>query len=98
MSQALAPFGPATVRRTIETYAKIVTRRAPLRIRGAGSLYAQNAKLFDALLAPLSDDGIRVNMILGTFQFEWDIGAARARTLIVEPDEAALAHALVAGK
>ena len=71
MSEALSPFGPDTVRRTIETYAHVVARRAPMRIRGAGSLYAQNAKLFDAVLAPLSDDGLRVNMILGTFLFEW---------------------------
>ena len=96
MSEALAPFGLDTVQRTIETYARVVARRAPLRVRGTGSLYAQNAKLFDALLAPLSDDGIRVNMILGTFQFEWHIGAARAT--VAEPDEAALAHALTAGK
>jgi hypothetical protein len=96
MSEALAPFGPDTVRRTIETYAQVVARRTPMRIRGAGSLYAQNAKRFDALLTPLSDDGLRVNMVLGTFLFEWDARAVRAP--IVEPDEAALANALAARK
>ena len=98
MSEALGSFGPDTVRRTIETYARIVARRAPMRIRGAGSLYAQNAKVFDAVLAPLSDDGIRVNMILGTFLFEWDVAVTRAPTPVVEPDEAAFARALMAGK
>jgi hypothetical protein len=98
MSEALSPFGADTVRRTIETYACVVARRAPVRIRGTGSLYAQNAKLFDALLAPLSDDGTRVSMILGTFLFEWDIRATRTPVVIAEPDEAAFARALVAGK
>jgi len=97
MSEALSPFGPATVRQTIEIYAQAVTRRAPVRISGAGAAYSQNAKRFDALLAPLSDDGLRVNMIVGTFLFEWDIRTARTHVVIAEPDEASMAHALAAG-
>ena len=98
MSEALAPFGPQTVLRTIDTYATVVARRAPLRVRGTGALYAQNAKRFDALLAPLSDDGGTVNMVLGTFLFEWDFRAANPPAGMVEPDEAAFARALHAGK
>ena len=98
MSEALSPFGPEAVRQTIETYAAAVTRRAPVRIKGPGAVYSQNAKRFDALLAPLSDDGLRVNMILGTFLFEWSARAIRAPLLITEPDEASMARALVAGK
>ena len=94
MSEALAPFGADTVRRTIETYASAVARRAPLRIRGQGGLYGQSAKLFDALLTPLSDDGETPNMILGTFEFVWDFAAVGKVTLVVEPDEAMLAKAL----
>ena len=84
MSEALAPFGP----RNGAAYDRDLSRRdraaRPLRIRGAGSLYAQDAKLFDALLAPLSDDVGTPVMILGTFTF---IGA-------FEPAEAARAQSL----
>ena len=98
MSEALASFGPETVRRTIDTYASALTRRAPLRIRGAGGLYGQSAKLFDAVLAPLSDDGETPNMILGTFEFVWDFASLNRATVLVEPDEAALARALTSDK
>lgn len=98
MSEALMPFGTETVRRTIETYATVVTRRAPLRIFGTGALYDQAAKYFDALLTPLSDDGVSVNMILGTFAFAWDVKAVKAMPGIMEPDEVALARALYGQK
>jgi hypothetical protein len=95
MSDALLTFSAETAVRTISTYRKVVERRMPLRIRGAGSIYSQQAKLFDALLTPLSDDGENANMILGTFTFEWDFGASSVQNRIVEPDEAALAKALL---
>lgn len=98
MSEALVPFGPQTVQHTIDTYAAAVARRAPLRVRGTGALYGQNAKQFDALLAPLSDDKGVANMVLGTFLFEWDFRAASPLAGMIEPDEAALARALHAGK
>lgn len=98
MSEALLPFGAQTTTRTIQTYATVVARRAPLRIRGTGAIYAQSAKTFDALLAPLSDDGTAPNMILGTFQFVWDFVAAGVTPGLVEPDEVALARALYADK
>ena len=95
MSDALMVFGTDAVSRTIQVYRTVIERKAPLRIRGAGSIYSQNAKMFDALLAPLSDDGENANMVLGTFVFEWDFTGARGQTKIVEPDEAALAKALL---
>jgi hypothetical protein len=94
MSEALAPFGAETVRRTIATYRAVIERRTPLRIRGAGSLYAQDAKLFDALLAPLSDDVGMPVMILGTFTFIWNFDTALTGPRIIEPNEDALAQAL----
>ena len=94
MSEALAPFGAETVRRTVATYRAVIERRAPLRILGAGSLYAQDAKLFDALLAPLSDDVGTPVMILGTFTFLWAFDAALAGPRVIEPDEAAFARVL----
>ena len=94
MSEALKPFGAETVKRTLETYAAVAARRTPLRVRGAGSIYAQAAKTFDALLAPLSSDGIMADMILGTFAFVWNFQAARVISDLAEPDEAALARAL----
>jgi hypothetical protein len=95
MSDALMVFGADTVSRTIQVYRTVIERRTPLRIRGVGSIYSQNAKMFDALLSPLSDDGENANMVLGTFVFEWDFTGSRDLTKIVEPDEAALAKALL---
>ena len=95
MSDALMVFGAESVSRTIQVYRTVIERRAPMRIRGAGSIYSQNAKMFDALLTPLSDDGENANMVLGTFVFEWDFTGVRDQTKIVEPDEAALAKALL---
>jgi hypothetical protein len=94
MSEALAAFGPDTVTRTIATYRAVVERRSPLRIRGSGSLYSQNTKLFDALLAPLGDDDGQPVMVLGTFVFVWVFDARVAGPAAKEPDEAALAEAL----
>jgi len=93
MSEALAAFGTSTVSRTIATYRTVVERRAPLRIRGSGALYNQSAKTFDALLAPLSDDGEMPNMVFGTFLFEWNLDATLPK-MGREPDLAALTRAL----
>jgi hypothetical protein len=72
MSEAIAPFGEMTLQGTLGAYRNVIERRAPVRLTGSGSFYGQDPKLFDALLAPLSDDGATVNMILGTFVFLWD--------------------------
>ena len=72
MSEILRPFGAETVRRTIDMYAAVIARRGPLRVRTSGSYYAQDLKIVDAILTPLSDDGEEVNMIFGTFQFTWN--------------------------
>ncbi len=95
MSGVLDVFGRDTVDRTIAVYRRVITDRKPLRIRGAGAIYAQHAKTFDALLTPLSDDGERVNMILGTFVFEWTNSVPAIRSPIIEPDERALEKALM---
>jgi hypothetical protein len=72
MSEVIAPFGQATVAATLAAYRAVIERRAPLRLTGSGSWYGQHPKYFDAFLAPLSEDGKVVNMILGTFMFVWD--------------------------
>lgn len=72
MSETLAAFGQDTADQTVGMYRMVVERRAPLRVRAAGALYDQSPKLVDALLTPLSDDGVTVNMIFGTFMFLWD--------------------------
>jgi hypothetical protein len=72
MSEALAPFGEATVHATLDIYRGVIERGVPMRITGSGSLFGQDPKFFDAWLAPLSDDGVTTNMILGTFIFVWD--------------------------
>jgi hypothetical protein len=72
MSEALVPFGEATIEATLASYRGVLARRAPVRITGAGAWLGQEPKLFDAYLAPLSDDDVTINMILGTFVFEWD--------------------------
>jgi hypothetical protein len=72
MSDALAAFGAQTVETTLEMYRMAIRRGTPLRVRGTGSYFSQGAKLVDALLTPLSDDGQNANMIFGTFTFIWD--------------------------
>jgi hypothetical protein len=72
MSDVIAPFGEMTLQATLESYRAVIARRAPVRLTGAGSVFGQDPKHFDALLAPLSEDGVIVDMILGTFVFVWD--------------------------
>lgn len=97
MSEILAPFGQETVERTLGIYRDVIRRRAPLRIRGSGRLFNQNAKLFDALLTPLSDNGEKVNMIFGTFTFEWDKTNEFTPLRSREIEESELASALQKG-
>lgn len=72
MSETLLNFGRETVRLTIDTYAMVIAKRRPVRIRAPGAAYAQDLKTVDAILTPLSDDGVNVNMIFGAFQFIWN--------------------------
>jgi hypothetical protein len=72
MSDVLSPFGAESVAETLRIYRRVAEGAAPLRIRGSGDWFSQGAKTFDAVLAPLSDDGVRVNMIFGAFVFAWD--------------------------
>ena len=72
MSDVLAPFGADSVAETLRIYRRVADGAKPLRIKGSGDWFAQGAKTFDAVLAPLSDDGVRVNMIFGAFVFAWD--------------------------
>jgi hypothetical protein len=72
MSETIAPFGEATLKATLECYRSVISRGAPVRLTGSGAWFGQHPKHFDALLAPLSEDGATVNMILGTFIFVWD--------------------------
>ena len=69
MTEVIAPFGDETVEATLTSYRGVVARRGPVRLTGSGSIYGQDPKHFDAFLAPLSDDGAAVNMIIGTFVF-----------------------------
>jgi hypothetical protein len=84
MSEALAPFGEETVRRTLETYRSVLTLGEPLRIKGDGELYGQKPKYFEAILTPLSDDGVTVNMIFGAFDFLWDLAELKANAQPVD--------------
>ncbi|HEY2070030.1 MAG TPA: PAS domain-containing protein [Rhizomicrobium sp.] len=72
MSEAVGPFGAATLQQTLGVYRSVIARKGPLRIRGSGRYYGQEQKLFDALLAPLAEEGAAPNMILGSFLFAWD--------------------------
>jgi hypothetical protein len=85
MSALLAPFGHDTVQGTLDVYRTVMKERRPQRIKGDGAWYGQDPKLFDAVLAPLSDDGDHVNMIFGAFKFAWN-------TAIVGLDDASAAE------
>lgn len=69
-TEALAPFGSLTVSGTISVYRTIVNERQSALITGPGGYYHQDAKTFEAILMPLSDDDSVVNMIFGAFEFE----------------------------
>jgi hypothetical protein len=72
MSEVIGPFGKDVLEETLKFYRAVVRRQVPVRLTGSGSIYGQDPKHFDAYLAPLSEDGSIVNMILGTFVFIWD--------------------------
>src|SRR4029077_18610668 len=55
-SEALAPFGPATVSATLGVYRSVVAKRAPALVSGPGHYYAKDSQFFEAMLMPLSDD------------------------------------------
>lgn len=78
-TEALAPFGPETVTATIAVYRSIVKTRQPALIKGPGEYYHQDAKTFEAILMPLSDDDLHVTMIFGAFEFELKKNADHAR-------------------
>lgn len=73
ISEAIASFGKETLQATLVSYRRVVERKSPVRLTGVGSVFGQDPKHFDAFLAPLSNDGTNVNMILGTFAFLWDL-------------------------
>jgi hypothetical protein len=77
-TDALAPFGAATVKGTIAVYRSIVNERRAALIKGPGDYYHQDAKTFEAILMPLSDDDLNVTMILGAFEFELEKNANAA--------------------
>ena len=70
-SDALAPFGAATVAATLGVYRSIVAKRAAALVNGPGHYYAQESKFFEAMLMPLGDDDTSVTMIFGAFEFDW---------------------------
>jgi hypothetical protein len=72
MSDVISPFGQRSVDETLRIYRRVAETAMPLQLRGSGAWFSQGAKTFDALLAPLSDDGAAVNMIFGAFLFAWD--------------------------
>jgi hypothetical protein len=77
MTEALTPFGKDTIEITLKTYRSVMTLREPLRIKGDGAWYGQEPKYFEAILTPLSDDGVNVNMIFGAFDFMWDLAGLK---------------------
>lgn len=87
-TEALSPFGAATVAGTISVYRSIVREREPVLIKGPGEYYHQDAKTFEAVLMPLSDDDVHVAMIFGAFEFELKKHSGRAR--IFGPDTSPL--------
>jgi hypothetical protein len=78
-TDALSAFGAATVAGTIAVYRSIVNERQAALIKGPGEYYHQDAKTFEAVLMPLSDDDFNVTMIFGAFEFELKKYAAGPR-------------------
>lgn len=82
--EAIAPFGDETLQQTLEVYGRVVKQRSPLRIKGDGAWYNQPPKIFEAILTPLSDDGVTVNMIFGAFDFQWNFEGMTASDTLIE--------------
>jgi hypothetical protein len=83
MSDVIAPFGPRSVQETLRIYRRAAETTQPLWVRGSGDWFSQGAKTFDAVLAPLSRDGVTVNMIFGAFLFTWDEKPPAHESLLV---------------
>jgi len=78
-TEPLAPFGAETVAGTIAVYRSIVNERQAALVKGPGKYYHQDAKTFEAVLMPLSDDDLNVTMVFGAFEFELKKESSRAR-------------------
>jgi hypothetical protein len=70
VSETFAPFGEAAVNGVLAVHRKCARDRVVLRSHGGAGWLGRSFLDFDALYLPLSDDGVRANMILSAFTFD----------------------------
>jgi hypothetical protein len=78
ISEALAPYGPEAASTMLEFHRKAADGKVPVRAYGDADWLGRTFFELDALFLPLSDDGIRANMILSAFTFAAS-GSAKPR-------------------
>jgi hypothetical protein len=79
ISEAFAEYGQTVVNAVLAVHRKASRDCIPVRSFGSASALGREFLDYDALILPLSDDGIHANMILNTFTFT-PSEAIRART------------------
>ncbi len=69
ISEAFAEYGQIVVNAVLAVHRKASRDRVPVRSYGSAGALGREFLDYDALILPLSDDGIHANMILNTFTF-----------------------------
>ena len=80
LSESYASHGTAALKMALAVYRKVARDRLVLRTFGNAGWLGQDFLEFDQLFLPLSDDGMRANMVMSAFTFD-----ARRQALKTRP-------------
>ena len=69
IAEAIAPYGHEAATTMLEFHRKAADGRVPIRAHGDADWLGRSFFELDALFLPLSDDGVRANMILSALTF-----------------------------
>jgi hypothetical protein len=70
LSEAYAGFGPAALKMALAVYRKVARDRIVLRTFGNTGWLGEDFLDFEQLFLPLSEDGVRANMVMSAFTFD----------------------------
>jgi hypothetical protein len=70
LSESYAAYGPAAQKMALAVYRKVARDRVVLRTFGNAGWLGQDFLEFDQLFLPLSEDGVRANMVMSAFTFD----------------------------
>jgi hypothetical protein len=80
LSESYASYGPDALKMALAVYRKVARERVVLRTFGKAGWLRQDFLEFDQLFLPLSNDGMRANMVMSAFTFD-----ARRQALKTRP-------------